>query len=41
MKRLPNEWERVSANGRSYMALISKMYKELIQLDIVKNKQPN
>ena len=32
MKRQPTEWENIFANDMSDKGLISKMYKELIQL---------
>ena len=33
------EWEKIFANNISYERLISKIYKELIQLNIKKKKQ--
>ena len=36
MKRLPTEWEKICANDTSYKWLISKIYKELIQLNFEK-----
>ena len=36
-KRQPTEWEKIFANVMTNKELISKTYKQLIQLDIKKN----
>ena len=39
MKRQPSEWEKIFANKASDKVLISKICKEIMQLNI--KKQPN
>ena len=36
----PTEWEKIFANDMTDNVLISKIYKQLIQFNII-NKQPN
>ena len=38
MKRQPTEWEKIFANELTNKCLISKIYKQLLQLNIKKKK---
>ena len=38
MKRQPAEWEQIFANDKTDKGLVSTIYKQLIQLNIKKNK---
>ena len=41
VKRQLSEWEKIIANETTDNGLISKIYKQFIQLNTRKNKQPN
>ena len=41
MKIQPMEWEKIFENDMTDKRLVSKIYKQLMQINIKKNKQPN
>ena len=41
MKRQPMEWEKIFVNDATDKELTFKIYKQLIELNIKKNRKPN
>ena len=41
MKRQPMEWEKIFANDKTNKALISKIHKQLMQINTLKKKKPD
>ena len=40
VKRRPSEWEKTFANNGTDVRLVSKIYKQLLQLNIIKPSNP-
>ena len=40
-KRQPIEWEQIFGNDVTNKGLVSKIYNQLVRLNIIKRKQPN